>query len=168
MSYILFIYHTQKLQHVTSRKKQSTKQPQTIVEDQEELLYHENASSMQNTTLNNDKTLLNILEGLLVDNVKPQQPIDLQFCESLGESSNSLLKSNTNGNKKERIEGKFVLKNVLNFSNWVLIENEIKVLDKELNFVPTPEKLDHYQIKKDLKPLGRDIKWKYIIKLNQH
>ena len=58
-------------------KKRSTKQPETIVEDQEELLDHENASSMQNTTLNNDETLLNILEGLLANNIEPQQPMDL-------------------------------------------------------------------------------------------
>ena len=37
--------------HVTSqKKKESTKQPETIVEDQEELLDHENVPSMQNTS----------------------------------------------------------------------------------------------------------------------
>ena len=153
----LYLLHAEKLQHVASRKKQSTKHPETIVEDQEELLDHENAPSTQNTSLSNDKTLLNVLEGLLADNIEPQQPIDLQFRQSLGESSNSQLKSNTNGNKKERMEGKFVSKNVLNLSNRVLTESEIRVLDKGLNFVPTPEKLDRYQIKKDLERLGRDI-----------
>ena len=49
------------------------------------------------------KTLLNTIEGLLADNTEPQQPIDLQFRQSLGESNNSHLKSDTNGNKKERI-----------------------------------------------------------------
>ena len=102
------------------KKKQSTKQPETIVEDQEELLDHENVPSMQNTSLSNDRTLLNILEGLLADKIKPQQPINLQFSQSLGESSNSQLKSSTNGNTKEGMEGKFVSKNVLNLSNGVL------------------------------------------------
>ena len=101
---------------------------------------------------------------MLVDKIEPQQPIDLQFCQSLGESSNSQLKSNTNGNKKERREGKFVLKNVLNLSNRVLTESKIRVLDKGLNFFPTPEKLDHYQIKKDLERLGKDIKLKMYYK----
>ena len=32
------------------KKKESTKQPETIVEDQEELLDHENVPSMQNTS----------------------------------------------------------------------------------------------------------------------
>ena len=104
--------------HVTSqKKKESTKQPEAIVEDQEELLDHENVPSIQNTSLSNDKTLLNILEGLLADNIEQQQPINLQFSQSLGESSNSQLKSCTNGNMKERMEGKFVSKNVLNLSN---------------------------------------------------
>ena len=80
----IYSSHAEKLQHVTSRKKQSTKPPETIAEDQEELLDHENAPSTQNTYLSNDKTLLNILEGLLADNIEPQQPIDLQFCHSLG------------------------------------------------------------------------------------
>ena len=56
------------------------------------------------------------------------------------------------------MEGKFFSKNVMNFSNLVLIENEIRVLDKGLSFVPTPEKLDCYQIKKDLERLERNIK----------
>ena len=56
------------------------------------------------------------------------------------------------------MEGKFVSQNVFNLSDRVLTENEIKVLDKELNYVPTPEKLDRLQIKNDLEKLGRDIK----------
>ena len=91
----LYLSQAEKLRRITSRKKRSTKQPETIAEDQEELSEHENASSTQNTTLNN-KTLLNILEDLLADNIEPQQPIDLQFRQSLVESSNSHLKSNTN------------------------------------------------------------------------
>ena len=82
----------------------------------------------------------------------------MQFRQSLGESGNSQLKSNTNKCTKERIEGKFVSKNILNLSNRVLTEYEIQVLGKGLNFVLTHEKLDHYQIKKDLERLRRDIK----------
>ena len=37
-------------------------------------------------------------------------------------------------------------------------------MDKGLNFVPTPEKLDRYQTKKDLERLGRDIKLKMYYK----
>ena len=54
-----------------------------------------------------------LIEGLLADNIELQQPIDLQFYKSLGESSDSQLKSNTNENKKKRMDGNFALKNVL-------------------------------------------------------
>ena len=63
------------------------------------------------------------------------------------------------------MEGMFVSKNVLNLSNRVLEENEIRVLDKGLSFVPTPEKLDCYQIIKDLERLWRDIKLKIYYKI---
>ena len=56
------------------------------------------------------------------------------------------------------MEGKFVSQNVFDLSDRILTENEIKVLDKGLNFVPTPEKLDGLQIKNDLEKLGTDIK----------
>ena len=56
------------------------------------------------------------------------------------------------------MEGKFLSQNVFNLSDRVLTENEIKVLDKGLNFVPTPEKSDRLQIKNELEKLGRDIK----------
>ena len=56
------------------------------------------------------------------------------------------------------MEGKFLSQNVFNLSDRVLTENEIKVLDKGLNFVPTPEKPDRLQIKNELEKLGRDIK----------
>ena len=52
----------------------------------------------------------------------------------------------------------------MSLSNRVLTKSEIRVLDKGLNFVPTPEKLDRYQIKKVLERLGRDIKLKMYYK----
>ena len=57
----------------------------------------------------------------------------------------------------QRLDGKFVSKNVFNLSSRALTEHEISVLDKELNFVPTPEKLDRLQIKNDLERLVTDI-----------
>ena len=56
------------------------------------------------------------------------------------------------------MEGKFVSQNVFDLSDRILTKNEINVLDKGLNFVPTPEKLDGLQIKNDLEKLGTDIK----------
>ena len=65
------------------------------------------------------------------------------------------------------MEGKFASQNVFNLSDRLLTENEIKVLDNGLNFVPTPEKLDRLQIKNDLEKLGRlgrDIKLRMFYK----
>ena len=94
--------------------------------------------------------LIYILEGLLAD---------LLICNFVSHLEKVVIaKSNTNENKKGGMEGKFFSKNIMNFSNRVLTENEIRVLDKGLNFVPTPEKLDRYQIKKDLERLARNIK----------
>ena len=39
----IYLSHAEKLQDVTSRKRRSAKESETIVEDQEELLVHENA-----------------------------------------------------------------------------------------------------------------------------
>ena len=52
----------------------------------------------------------------------------------------------------------FFWRNVLNLSNRGLTENEIRILEKRLNFVPKSEKIDCYQIKKDLERRGRDNK----------
>ena len=110
-------------------------------------------------TLSNDTTLLNILESLLADNTEAKQPIDLEARQSIGESSNkNYPENNAETPNNKRMEGKFVSQNVFNSSDRVLTENEIKILDKGLSFVPTPEKLDRLQIKNDLEKLGRDIK----------
>ena len=110
-------------------------------------------------TLSKDTTLLNILKSLFADNTEEKQPIDLEAWQSIGESSNNnSAENNAETPNSKRMEGKFVSQNVFNLSDGLLTENEIKVLDKELNYVPTPEKLDRLQIKNDLEKLGRDIK----------
>lgn len=58
---------------------------ETIVEDQEELLEQENASSIQNTTLNNDKAIPNILEGLLTKKLNHNNLLIYNFVNHLAE-----------------------------------------------------------------------------------
>ena len=41
--YYIYLSQAEKLQDVTSRKRRSAKESETIVEDQEEVLVHENA-----------------------------------------------------------------------------------------------------------------------------
>ena len=45
-------------------------------------------------------------------------------------------------------------------SHRALIDSETSVLDKDLNFVLTPEKIDQFQIKNDFERLGTEIKLK--------
>ena len=120
---------------------------------------HYSTSEFQNATLCNDTTPLNILESLLTDNVEAKQPIDLEARQSIDETSdNNYPENNVETPNNKRMEGKFVSQNVFNLSDRVLTENEIKVLDKGLSFVPALEKLDRLRVKIDLEKLGRDIK----------
>ena len=94
-------------------------------------------------TLNKDTTLLNILKSLFADNTEEKQSIDLEAWQSIGENSNNnSAENNAETPNSKRIEGKFVSQNVFKLSDRLLTENEIKFLDKGLNFVTTPEKLD--------------------------
>ena len=44
--------------------------------------------------------------------------------------------------KDNRLEGKFVSKNVINLSQRQLTKSEISLLSKGLKFVPTPNRID--------------------------
>ena len=103
----------------------------------------------------NDESLVNILNDLLQDQTEPLNII--RETQTVGETSETVNNDITPG---ERLQGQFVSKNVFNLSNRVLTEAEISLLDKGLQFVPTPEKIDRYQIKKDLERLGRHIRLK--------
>ena len=59
-----------------------------------------------------------------------------------------------------RLVGKFVSSSVVNLSRQNITSAEIQLLEKGLTFVPTPEKIDKWQVKKDLEKLGRDIRLK--------
>ena len=67
----------------------------------------------------------------------------LPFCETDKTSS--------------RLVGKFVSNSVVNLSRWNITSAEIELLEKGLSFVPTLEKIDKWQVKKDLEKLGQDI-----------
>ena len=57
-----------------------------------------------------------------------------------------------------RIEGKFVSETVFNLSSRNITEAEIKVFKKGLCFVPTPEKINRWQLKNGLEKFGRNIR----------
>ena len=66
------------------------------------------------------------------------------------------------GNEAEmcdgRLKGKFVSENVINLSKRDLSENEISLLSKGLNFIPTCNKVDVVRLKLELEQSGRILR----------
>ena len=73
--------------------------------------------------------------------------------------------SNVHGNEAEkcdgRSKGKFVNKNVISLSKRNLTKNEIFLLSKGLNFVPTFNKVDIAKLKLELEQFGRMLRLKW-------
>ena len=69
------------------------------------------------------------------------------------------------GNEAEmcdgRLKGRFVSKNVINLSKRNLTENEISLLSKGLNFIPTCNKVDIAKLKLELEQFGRMLRLKW-------
>ena len=59
--------------------------------------------------------------------------------------------------KDNRLEGKFVSKNVINSSQRQLTKSEISLLSKGLKFLPTSNRIDKAQLKQELEVFGRKI-----------
>ena len=73
--------------------------------------------------------------------------------------------SNVQGNEAEmcdgRLKGRFVSKNVINWSKRNLTENEISLLSKGLNFIPTCNKVDIAKLKLELEQFGATLRLKW-------
>ena len=93
----------------------------------------DNESETHDITLSNDKTWLDILEDLLANNTKAKQPLDLLARQSIGESTIESIVDNVPETPDQRLDGKFVLRNVFN-----LYHRALSVLEKRLNFVSKP------------------------------
>ena len=55
-----------------------------------------------------------------------------------------------------RLNGKFVSDNVFNLSRRNISDSELNLLSKGLSFVPTPERIDRYQLKKRLRKIWKE------------
>ena len=97
-------------------------------------------------------------EGVALDNSisNHEEHFDLS-------SSNVSNGSDPQTQPDERLEGKFVSKNVVNLSKKILTEAEVSVLSKGLKFCPTAKEIDRAKIKEDLEEFGRRLrlKWHY-------
>ena len=57
-----------------------------------------------------------------------------------------------------RLDGKFVSKNVINLSRRNLSSAEISLLSRGLKFVPTANKIDHAKLKRELEEYGKKLR----------
>ena len=74
-------------------------------------------------------------------------------CEVVQETDDNRAKL-----KDNRLEGKFVSKNVINLSQRQLTKSEISLLSKGLKFVPTPNRIDKAKLKQELEVFGRKLR----------
>ena len=102
----------------------------------------------QDSTLN----LANILASLMEEDIPPANPNTI--TQTGGEYSKACNIDPATG----RIERKFVSENVFNLSSSNITEAEIKVFNKGLGFVLTPEKINRWQLKFDLEKFGRNVR----------
>ena len=87
--------------------------------------------------------------------------VENEIINSAGNTPD-IVEKHDNGNinniatyKGERLEGKFVITNVINLSRN-LSEPEISLLSKGLKFVPTANKIDRAKLKTELKRMGQN------------
>ena len=57
-----------------------------------------------------------------------------------------------------KLDGKFVSKNVISSSQRQLTKSEVLLLSKGLKFVPTPNKIDKAKLKQELEVFGRKLR----------
>ena len=113
--------------------------------------------SSSSTSVHDITQIAEILADLEKDTISPahrnfettsntETTSGLNFCET-DKTSN-------------RLVGKFVSSSAVNLSRRNITSAEIELLEKGLRFVPTLEKIDKWQSKKDLEKLRRDIRLK--------
>ena len=66
-----------------------------------------------------------------------------------------------------RLEGKFVSKNVINLSRRNLSSVEIPLLSKGLKFVPTTNRIDQANLKRELEEYGRKLRLMWLFRYDE-
>ena len=101
--------------------------------------------------------LVEIVANLIKDDIPPTLNVSEQDLCSYGEMSNTTYACQIN-EESNRIKGKFVSDNVFNLSRRNNTDDKLSMLSKNLSFVPTPEKIDRWQVKNNLTKFGRNIR----------
>ena len=66
-----------------------------------------------------------------------------------------------------RLEGKFISKNVINLSRRNLSSAEIPLLSKGLKFVPTTNRIDQANLKRELEEYGRKLRLMWLFRYDE-
>ena len=111
--------------------------------------------------VNDIVTLANLNDSISVMNNSIFPSNNISGEESEGEEENSEGNNGSTQPNVDRIEGKFVSKNVVNLSKRVLSTAEISLLSKGLKFIPTPNSINIAKIKENLEVFGRKLRLKW-------
>ena len=108
-------------------------------------------NSLEKTQYVSDDEFVNVL----VDIAKGSETNNIGVVEN-----GIYVRSSSTTENSGRLRGRFVSDNVFNLSNKSFTDHETKLLSKGLGFVPTPEKINHWQLKQDLQKFVRNLRLK--------
>ena len=108
-------------------------------------------NSLEKTQYVSDDEFVNVL----VDIAKGSETNNIGVVEN-----GTYVRSSSTTENSGRLRGRFVSDNVFNLSNKSFTDHETKLLSKGLGFVPTPEKINHWQLKQDLQKFVRNLRLK--------
>ena len=114
-------------------------------------------SSSSSTSVHDIRQIAEILADLEKDTIPPAHR---NFETTANTETTSGLNFCETDKTSNRLVGKFASSSVVNLPRQNITSAEIELLEKKLSFVPTPEKIEKWQVKKDLEKLGRDISLK--------
>jgi len=98
------------------------------------------------------------------NNRSEEDPVETRSCAQTSRGTNMVFESRHNGTPRDsESTDKKDTRNrghqtVVNLSQRVLIQAEVSLLSKGLKFCPTPEKIDIYSLRKDIKEYVRRVR----------
>ena len=98
---------------------------------------------------NNERELVNSPWDFVSGELSEENSNDSEVAQEIDDNKTKL--------KDNRLEGKFVSKNVINLSQRQFTKSEISLLSKGPKFVPTPNRIDKAKLNKSWRFLGRNL-----------
>ena len=99
---------------------------------------------------NNEKEEINSASDLISGELSEDSINNSEVAQEIDDNRAKL--------KDNRLEEKFVSKDVINLSQRQLTKSEISLLSKGLKFLPTPNRIDKAKLKQELEVFGRKLR----------